>query len=133
MSQPDSGDLRERATREIRRFEETARNAEHSDGAIAPGALCALRQPGRRGAGDPLGQPGGLGAALAGLDLPPGGALRASGFSTCCGQLQQNPAGFLPVLELMYFCLSLGYMGRYRLSPRGPAEIDKTPGGYLQR
>jgi type VI secretion system protein ImpK len=25
----------------------------------------------------------------------------------------------------MYFCLSLGYMGRYRLSPRGPAEIDK--------
>ena len=40
-------------------------------------------------------------------------------------QLRQNPGNFLPVLELMYFCLSLGYMGRYRLSPRGPAEIDK--------
>ena len=37
----------------------------------------------------------------------------------------QNPARQLPVLELMYLCLSLGFMGRYRLSPRGPAEIDK--------
>jgi type VI secretion system protein ImpK len=40
-------------------------------------------------------------------------------------QLKQNPGAFLPVLELMYYCLSLGYMGRYRLSSRGPAEIDK--------
>ncbi len=39
-------------------------------------------------------------------------------------KLRQNPGKYLPVLELMYQCLSLGFMGRYRLSPRGPAEID---------
>lgn len=40
-------------------------------------------------------------------------------------QIKQSPGRFLPVLELMYFCLSLGYMGRYRLTPRGISEIDK--------
>jgi len=29
------------------------------------------------------------------------------------------------VLELMYLCLSLGFQGRYRLSPRGPGELDR--------
>ena len=40
-------------------------------------------------------------------------------------QLRQNPGTFLPVLELMYLCLSLGFQGRYRLSPRGPGELDR--------
>ena len=48
-------------------------------------------------------------------------------------QMRQNPAKYLPVLELMYLCLSLGFMGRYRLSPRGPAEIDQSAGGTLRR
>ena len=25
----------------------------------------------------------------------------------------------------MYLCLSLGFQGRYRLSPRGPGELDR--------
>ena len=32
---------------------------------------------------------------------------------------------FLPVIELMYLCMSLGMRGRTRLSPRGPAELDR--------
>jgi type VI secretion system protein ImpK len=40
-------------------------------------------------------------------------------------QMRQNPGLFLPVIELMYLCLSLGYQGQYRLSPRGPAELDR--------
>ena len=39
--------------------------------------------------------------------------------------MRQNPGKFLPVIELMYLCLSLGFQGRYRLSPRGPAELDR--------
>ena len=41
-------------------------------------------------------------------------------------QLRQNPGTFLPVLELMYLCLSLGFQGRYRLSPRGQAYLAGT-------
>lgn len=40
-------------------------------------------------------------------------------------QISQNPTRFMPVLEVMYLCLSLGYMGRYRLTPRGVSEIDR--------
>ena len=40
-------------------------------------------------------------------------------------RLKTSPGNFLPVLELMYLCLSLGFQGQYRLSPRGPAELDR--------
>ena len=46
-------------------------------------------------------------------------------FFDLLAQLRQNPGMFLPVLELMYLCLSLGFQGRYRLSPRGPGELDR--------
>ncbi len=39
--------------------------------------------------------------------------------------MRQNPGQFLPVIELMYLCMSLGFQGQYRLSPRGPAELDR--------
>ena len=73
--QPDPGDLRERAS---------ARSATSSRGArqaacrwsSSAGALRAVRQPRRRRAEHALGQQRRLGRALAGLDLPPGGAQR---------------------------------------------------------
>ena len=34
-------------------------------------------------------------------------------------RLSRNPAPNLPTIELMYLCLSLGFMGRYRRSPGG--------------
>jgi type VI secretion system protein ImpK len=40
-------------------------------------------------------------------------------------QMRQNPGRFLPVIELIYLCISLGVQGRYRLSAQGPAELDK--------
>jgi type VI secretion system protein ImpK len=46
-------------------------------------------------------------------------------FFELLGQMKQNPGTYLPVIELMYMCLSLGFMGRYRLSPRGPGELDR--------
>ena len=52
-----------------------ARNR-RADGAVASGALRAVRQPGRCGAGDSLGQPGGLGLAIAGVDISPGSPQR---------------------------------------------------------
>ena len=46
-------------------------------------------------------------------------------FFDLLGQMRQNPGTFLPVIELMYLCLSLGFQGQYRLSPRGPGELDR--------
>ena len=39
--------------------------------------------------------------------------------------MQKAPGKFLPVIELMYFCLSLGFMGRYRKA-RGGGELDQV-------
>ncbi len=39
--------------------------------------------------------------------------------------LQQDPARYIAVLELMFLCLALGFEGMYRLDPRGPAELDR--------
>ena len=38
-----------------------------------------------------------------------------------CGRTRALPAG----LELMYLCMSLGFQGQYRLSPRGRRELDR--------
>jgi type VI secretion system protein ImpK len=124
MSQPDSGDLRERATREIRRFEEVARAQQIPLEQLRPAhyALCASLDD------VVLATPWGSQGAWAQRSLVSTfhqEVRSGERFFDVLTQLRQNPGNFLPVLELMYFCLSLGYMGRYRLSPRGPAEIDK--------
>jgi len=46
-------------------------------------------------------------------------------FFKLLGDLRQNPGNYLPVLELMYLCISLGFQGQYRLSPRGPGELER--------
>jgi type VI secretion system protein ImpK len=124
LSQPDSGDLRERAVREIRRFEEVSRAQNIPMDQLRPAhyALCASLDD------VVLATPWGSQGAWAQRSLVSTfhqEVRSGERFFDVLTQLRQNPGGFLPVLELMYFCLSLGYMGRYRLSPRGPAEIDK--------
>jgi len=124
LSQPDSGDLRERAVREIRRFEEVSRSQQIPMDQLRPAhyALCASLDD------VVLATPWGSQGAWAQRSLVSTfhqEVRSGERFFDVLTQLRQNPGGFLPVLELMYFCLSLGYMGRYRLSPRGPAEIDK--------
>lgn len=48
------------------------------------------------------------------------------GFFEQMERLQRNPSQNLPLLELMYYCLSLGFMGQYRpsLNPRGGARHE---------
>jgi type VI secretion system protein ImpK len=124
MSQPQGGELRERAVRELRRFEETARAQNIPLDQIRPAhyALCASLDD------VVLATPWGSASAWTQNSLVSTFHKEVQSgerFFKVMEQLRLNPGNFLPVLELMYFCLSLGYMGRYRLSPRGPAEIDK--------
>jgi type VI secretion system protein ImpK len=39
-------------------------------------------------------------------------------------RLSRNPVKHLPMLELMYLCLSLGFEGKYRVLPRGMIELE---------
>ncbi len=124
MNQPNPLDLRERAVAELRKFERTVRDAGVPMEQLRPAHYA-------------------LAASLDDvvLNTPWGGqsawdtrslvstfhqeVRSGERFFDLLSQLRQNPGTFLPVLELMYLCLSLGFMGRYRLSPRGPAELDK--------
>ncbi|MGY0777332.1 type IVB secretion system protein IcmH/DotU [Azospirillum argentinense] len=40
--------------------------------------------------------------------------------------LMRQPAANRDLLELLYLCLSLGFEGQYRLSPRGQSELART-------
>jgi type VI secretion system protein ImpK len=123
LTPPHAGSLRERAAQELRSFEQRAR-AGGAPGDIvraAHYALCASLD-------DVV------------LNTPWGGdgdwdarslvstfhheVQSGERFFALLNDMLANPAKSLAVLEIMYMCLSLGFMGRCRLSPRGPAEID---------
>ncbi len=125
VSQPDSGELRERAVAEVRRFEQQARADGIPVEQLRPAhyALCASLDD------VVLATPWGSEGAWAARSLTStfhqevGGGDR---FFDVLAHVRQNPGSSLAVLELMFLCLSLGFQGRYRLSPRGPAELDRV-------
>lgn len=121
---PDSGDLRERTAREIRIFEQRAKDSGVSMGQLRPAhyALCASIDD--IVMNTPWGGTGGWDARslVSTFHQEVRGGDR---FFDLLDQMKQNPGEYLPVIELMYMCLSLGFMGRYRLSPRGVGDIDR--------
>jgi type VI secretion system protein ImpK len=121
---PDAGELRERAVQALRRFEADARAAGIPIEQLRPAhyALCASLDD--VVLATPWGSQGPW-AARSLVSTFHQEVRSGERFFDILNQIRQNTSGYLAVLELMYFCLSLGYMGRYRLSPRGPAEIDR--------
>jgi type VI secretion system protein ImpK len=123
-NQPDPGDLRERAVRAMRGFEQRVRDEGLPAEQLPPAhyALCAslddvvLNTPwGSTGVWD----------ARSLVSTFHHETRAGDRFFDLLAQMRQNPGRFLPVIELMYLCLSLGFQGRYRLSPRGPAELER--------
>ena len=121
---PDPGELRERAVRAIHTFEERARDLGLPPELLPPAhyALCAsiddvvLNTPwGATGVWDTNSL-----VSIFHKEVRSG-----ERFFQLLGQMRQNPGLYLPVIELMYLCMSLGFQGQYRLSPRGPAELDR--------
>jgi type VI secretion system protein ImpK len=122
---PDPARLRERAVIEMRRFEQALRDARISIEQIRTShyALCAslddVVQNTPWGTRGPWAD-----ASLSSMfhqDVRSG-----ERFFDLLTRLCQNAGKYLPVIELMYLCISLGMQGRYRLSPRGPAELDRV-------
>jgi type VI secretion system protein ImpK len=123
LSVPDPGALRDRTIDEIRRFEQTLRDQNQPMDLIRAShyALCASLDDVVRNT--PWGSQGPW--ADTSLVAAFHGEVRSGErFFDVLDQLSRQQGKFLPVIELMYVCMSLGMQGRYRLSPRGPAELD---------
>jgi type VI secretion system protein ImpK len=124
LSQPDPGALRERAAAEMRHFEQVSRDTGVPMEQVRPAhyALCASLDDVVQAT--PWGSQGDW-AARSLVATFHQEVRSGDRFFDVLNQVKQNPGTFLPVLELMYLCLSLGFQGRYRVSPRGPAELDR--------
>ncbi|WP_239451691.1 type VI secretion system protein TssL, long form [Elioraea rosea] len=125
---PDSGDLRERTIAGLRQFEQDARATGLAPEQLraAHYALCAtlddvvLNTPwGSQG-------PWNTASLIATFHREVGSGDR---FFQLLERLQKEPGKFKETLELMHLCISLGFQGRYRLSPRGPAELERIREG----
>lgn len=128
-TQPFSGDLRQRAIDALGRFEQRARAGlvptEHLRAAHQ--ALCASVDDVILNT--PWGAAGGWAAASLTAKFHRDPRFPDAGgedwFFDQLERMARNPAGWLPVLELMYLCLSLGFMGRYRRSANGAMELER--------
>jgi type VI secretion system protein ImpK len=60
-----------------------------------------------------------------------GEVVGGEGFFEILEQMEKDLGHNEPVVELMYLCMSLGFIGRYRVRPRGVAELtDLRDGVY---
>lgn len=121
---PDSGDLRERTVRQIRVFEQETRDKGVPLEQLRPAhyALCASLDD------VVLNTPWGSSGTWAERSLVSTfhQEVRAGErFFNVLKQMCDNPGRFLPVIKLMYLCLSLGFIGQYRLSRRGVGDINR--------
>jgi type VI secretion system protein ImpK len=123
-SPPDSGDLYQRAVRQIRVFEQEARDKGVPLEQLRPAhyALCASLDD------IVLNTPWGSSGTWSQRSLVSAfhqEVRSGERFFDLLKQMCANPGRFLPVIELMYICMSLGFIGQYRLSRRGVGDINR--------
>ncbi len=121
---PDQGDMRDRTARELRDFEKRARDAGVPMEQLRPAhyALCASLDDAV------LNTPWGAHGRWSQRTLASTfhkDEQAGQGFFDQLRQMRNNPASHLPVLELMYLCLALGFMGPFRAAPDGQDRIDR--------
>jgi type VI secretion system protein ImpK len=120
---PDTGDLREWTVRQLRVFEQEATARGIGPDLLRPAhyALCISLDD--VVLGTPWGATGSWRAqplATAFHREPPG----QERFFELLREMCNNPRRSLPVIKLMYLCLSLGFLGRYRAQGRA-ADIKR--------
>ncbi len=127
----DPGELRERCVRGLRQFEVDAREAEVHPDQLRAGhyALCAalddvaLSQPWA---------PNSIWPSRSLVSTFHQETKSGERFFDLLTGMQKDPGRYLQALEISYLCLSLGLQGRYRLAPRGAAELDRIREGLYQ-
>jgi type VI secretion system protein ImpK len=122
---PFSGDLRDSTIRALGVFEQRAREAGIPTDQVRPAhyALCASIDD--VVSNTPWGSAMGWNAAPLTATFHQE-ARSGERFFDLLAQYCRSPGTWLPVIELMYVCLSLGFMGPYRRQPDGVAMLDRT-------
>jgi type VI secretion system protein ImpK len=121
---PDAGDLHQRTVHQIRVFEHDAREKGVPLEQLRPAhyALCASLDD------VVLNTPWGNSGSWAERSLVSTfhqEVRSGERFFDVLKQMCANPGRFLPVVKLMYLCMSLGFVGQYRLSRRGIGDINR--------
>jgi type VI secretion system protein ImpK len=129
VSNPD--ELRDRAVRALQTFEAECRSAQVPEEQLraAHYALCAALDD--TALATPWGQSSNWAARSLSSSFHQDVRSGERFFDLLAG-LQREPGRYLPALEICYLCLSLGMRGRYRLDPRGSAEIERVREGLYQ-
>ena len=124
-SPPDSGDLRERTVRQIRVFEQEARDKGVPLEQLRPAhyALCASLDD--VVLNTPWGSSSGTWSERSLVSTFHQEVRSGERFFDVLKQMCSNPGKYLPVIKLMYLCMSLGFIGQYRLSRRGVGDINR--------
>jgi type VI secretion system protein ImpK len=113
---PDPTDLRERVVREIRGFERRAREGAIGMEILRPAhyVLCASIDDVVLNSAWGAASEWRLRTLVSTFHQDNNGD---RGFFGLLARMREDPARFLPVIELGYLCLSLGFMGRFRSEP----------------
>ena len=121
---PDSGDLRERTVRQVRVFEQEAHDKGVPLEQLRPAhyALCASLDD--VVLNTPWGSSGTWGERSL-VSTFHQEVRSGERFFDVLKQMSTNPGMYLPVIKLMYLCMSLGFIGQYRLSRRGVGDINR--------
>lgn len=120
----NADELRDRAVRALQTFEADCRAASVPDDQLraAHYALCAALDD--TALATPWGQSGSWAARSLSSTFHQDVRSGERFFDLLAG-MQKEPGRYLPALEICYLCLSLGLRGRYRLDPRGSAELER--------
>jgi len=123
-SPPDSGDLYQRTVQQIRVFEQETRDKGIPLDQLRPAhyALCASLDD------VVLNTPWGSSGNWSDRSLVSTfhqEVRSGERFFDVLRQMSDNPGKYLPVIKLMYLCMSLGFIGQYRLSRRGIGDINR--------
>ena len=127
VSHPDIGGLHQRLVNEIKSFEKRAKEQGIASEIVlsARYILCTILDEAV------LNTPWGCESAWHQRSLLSLFHNETSGgekFYILLDRLRQSPAENLDILELFYICLSVGFEGQYRLSPRGKESIEQLRG-----
>ena len=132
MTAPPQGEeLRERALRAFRQFEEDARDAGVSAEQVraAHYILCASLDDVVLSYNWGQGSVWSVQSLVATFHQEVKSGDR---FFDVLAGMQKDPGRWKDALEVTYLCLSMGFQGRYRLSPRGASELDHIRTGLYQ-
>ncbi|MGO1768071.1 MAG: type IVB secretion system protein IcmH/DotU, partial [Advenella sp.] len=122
-SHPSPAQLREHLVDEVRQFELRAQHAGIRNETILGARYCLCTALDEAAALTPWGG-GGMWSANSLLVTFHNETWGGEKFFQLLAKLSQNPAQHIDLLELLYYCLVLGFEGRYRVVDNGRSQLE---------